>query len=200
MFQRVRQYPLISAGGRIYRPRVYGEPQLDGLWGGWIVFFPLDRSPAIATDRETTQTTFDGLGVWAAGLTPADLEAALVRALQLAAASAVLEHLSETEYAALEDAEQLEAAAEVKRATADIEEAAAEEARADAERIRRGRLVAESEIAAAEETTATLEADLNEGAVRTARAVAADAARRSRRTKAEATRRTGTRQRTSRKK
>ena len=97
MFQRVRQYPLISAGGRIYRPRVYGEPQLDGLWGGWIVFFPLDRSPAIATDRETTQTTFDGLGVWAAGLTPADVEAALVRALQLAAASAVLDHLSETE-------------------------------------------------------------------------------------------------------
>ena len=200
MFQRVRQYPLICAGGRTYRPRVYGEPQLDGRWGGWIVFFPLDRSPAIATDRETTQTTFDGLAVWAASLTPADVEAALGRALQLAAASAVLDHLSEAEYAALEDAEQLEAAAEVKRATADIEEAAAEEARADAERIRRGRLAAESEIAAAEEATATLKADLNEGAARTARAVAADAARRSRRTQTEPIRRTGTRQRSSRKK
>jgi hypothetical protein len=178
---------------------VYGEPQLDGRWGGWIVFFPLDRSPAIATDRETTQTTFDGLAVWAAGLTSVDVEAALVRALHLAAASAVLDQLSETEYAVLEDAEQLEAAAEVKRATADIEEAAAEEARADA-RIRRGRLLAESEIAAAEETTAKLEADLNERAARAARAVAADAARRSRRTKAEATRRTGTRQGTRKKK
>ena len=200
MFQRVRQYTLIAGGGRVYRPRVYGEPQLDGRWGGWIVFFPLDRSPAIATDCETTQPTFEGLAVWAAGLTLTYLEGALVRALQLAVASAALDQLSDTEYAALElEDEQLEAAAEVTRAIADIE-AAAEEARADAERIRRARLLAGSEIPGGEEATATLEADLNDGTARTARAVAADAARRSRRPKAAATRRTGTRQRTSKKK
>jgi hypothetical protein len=140
------------------------------------------------------------LAVWAASLTLTYLEGALVRALQLAVASAVLDQLSDTEYTALElEDEQLEAAAEVTRATADIE-AAAEEARAAAERIRRARLLAGSEIPAAEETAATLEADLNDGAARTARAVAADAARRSRRPKAAATRRTGTRQRTSKKK
>ena len=191
MFHRIQQYPLVDHGGRRYRPRVYGEPQPDGSWGGWIVFFPLDGSPAVATDRETTQSTIESLGVWASGLTPVYLEGALVRALQLAAAPLVLANLDEAEYAALEDAERLEMAADIERATANIDEAAAAAARADAERIRGERLVTESALAAADEAAATIEADLHERAAGQARAIAADAARRSRAAHTEATRRTG---------
>jgi hypothetical protein len=191
VFHRIQQYPLVHYGRRAYRPRVYGEPQPDGSWEGWIVFFPLDESPAIATDRETTQSTFESLGIWAAGLTSVYLEGALVRALQLAAEPIILANLSEAEYAALEDAEMLQTAADIERATAKIDEAAAAAARADAERIREERLVTQSALAAADEAAATIEADLHERAPRQARAIAADAARRSREAQTEATRRTG---------
>ena len=190
MFQRIQQYSPIHYGRRTYRPRLYGELQADGSWGGWIVFFPLDRSPAVATDRETTQRTFESLAVWAAGLTPVYLEGALVRALDLAAAPLILATLDAAEYAALEDAEMLETAAEIERATATVDEAAAAGARADAERIRTERLVAESALAAADEAEATVEADLHERVAGQARAVAADAARRGREARTEATRRT----------
>ena len=149
MFHRIQQYPLFHDGGRTYRPRVYGEPQPDGSWGGWIVFFPLDGSPAVATDRETTQSTLESLGVWAAGLTSVYLEGALVRAFQLAAEPLVLANLTEAEYAALEDAERLQTAADIERASANIDEAAAAAARADAERIRKERLATESALATA---------------------------------------------------
>jgi hypothetical protein len=191
VFHRIQQYPLVHYGGRTYRPRVYGERQPDGSWGGWIVFFPLDGSPAVATDRETTQSTLESLGVWAAGLTSVYLEGALVRALQLAAEPLVLANLSEAEYAALEDAERFQTAADIERATADIDEAAAAAARDDAERIREERLVTESALATADEVAATIEADLHERAAGQARAIAADAARRSREARTEATQRTG---------
>lgn len=199
MFHRIQQYPLLHYGGRIYRPRVYGGSQQDGSWGGWIVFFPLDGSPAVATDVETTQSTLESLGVWAGGLTAVYLEGALVRALQLAAQPPVLAYLNEAEYAALEDAEILQTAANIERATANIDEAAAAAARADAERIREERLVTESAFAAADEAAATIEADLHERAAGQARAIAAAAARRSREAQTEATRRTGS-YRSSRKK
>jgi hypothetical protein len=175
VFHRIQQYPLVHYDGRTYRPRVYGGSQPDGSWAGWIVFFPLDGSPAVATDAETTQSTLESLGVWAAGLTAVYLEGALVRALQLAAEPLVLAHLNEAEYAALEDAEILQTAADIERATANIDEAAAAAARADAERIREERLVTESAL------------------------TAADAARRSREAQTESTRRTGS-HRSSRKK
>lgn len=178
---------------------MYGEPQPDGSWGGWIVFFPLDGSRAVATDRETTQSTPESLERWAEGLTSVYCERALLRALQLAAEPLVLAHLDEAEHVALEDAERLQTAADIERATADLDEAAAAAARADAERIREERLVTESALAAAEEDAAMSEADLHERAARQARAIAADAARRSREVRAEATRRTGS-HRSSRKK
>ena len=189
MFQRIQQYPLVHYGATAYRPRVYGDPQPDGAWGGCIVFFPSDGGPAVATDRETTQSTLESLRVWAAGLTSVYLEGALVRALQLAAEPLVLAHLDAAEYAALEDAERLQTAADVERATAEIDEAAAAAARADAERIRHDRLVTESALAAADEAAATIEADLHERAAGQARAIAADAARRSQKAQTEATRR-----------
>jgi hypothetical protein len=190
VFHRIQQYPLFHHGGRVYRPRVYGEAQQDGSWAGWIIFFPLDGSPAVATDRETTQSTFDALGVWAAGLTSVYLEGALVRALELAAQPLVLAALEEAEYAALEDAERLETAADIERANANIDEAAATAARADAERIREQRLVTETALAAADEAAATIEADRHERAAGQARASAAAAARRSREAQTKATRRT----------
>lgn len=199
MFHRIQQYPLVLYGGRTYRPRVYGAPQPDGSWGGWIVFFPLDGSPAVATDRETTQSTLEALSVWAAGVTSVYLEGALVRALELAAEPPVLADLSEAEYAALEDAERLEAAAEIERASANIDEAAAAAARADAERIRQERLAAERVLAAADEAAATIEADLHERAAAQARAVAVGAARRSRKAQSEATRQTGSHRRSRKK-
>jgi hypothetical protein len=191
VFHRIQQYPLLHYGGRTYRPRVYGEPQSDGRWGGWIVFFPLDGTPAVATDRETTQSTFESLRMWAAGVTSVYREGALVRALQLAAEPLVLANLSEAEYAALDDAERLQTAADIERTAANIDEAAAAAARADAERIREERLVTESALAAADEAAATIEADRHTRAAAQARAVAADAARRSRAAQTEATRRTG---------
>ena len=190
MFHRIQQYPLVHYGGRTYRPRAYGEPQPDGSWGGWIVFFPLDGTPAVATDRETTQTTLESLGVWAAGVTSVYLEGAVVRALQLATEPLVPANLSEAEYAALDDAERLQTAADIERAAANVDQAAAAAARADAERLREERLVTESALAAADEAAATIEADLHEGAAAEARAIAADAARRSREAQTEATRRT----------
>ena len=190
MFHTIEQYPLIHLGGRTYRPRVYGEPQPDGSWGGWIVFFPLDGNPAVATDRETTQSTLESLRLWAAGLTSVYLEGALERALLLAAEPPILANLNEAEHAALEDAERLHAAADIERATADIDEAAAAAARADAERIKEERLVTESALAAADEDAAMIEAALHERAAGQARAIAADAARRSREVRAEATRQT----------
>jgi hypothetical protein len=199
MFHRIQQYPLLNYGGRTYRPRVYGEPQRDGSWGGWIVFFPLDGSPAVATDRETTQRTLESLGVWAAGLTSVYLEGSLVRALQLAAEPLVLVNLDEAEYAALEDADRWQTAADIERASATIDEAAAAAARADAERIREERFVTESALAVADEAAATLEADLHERAAGQARAIAADAARRSREAQTEATRRTGSHRSSSKK-
>ena len=62
--------------------RAYGDPQPDGSWDDWLVFFPLGRGTAIAPPSpETTQHTLADLAVWAAGLTPVYLEGALDRAL-----------------------------------------------------------------------------------------------------------------------
>jgi hypothetical protein len=188
MFQRIRQYDLINASGRFYRPRAYGDARTDGTWDGWLVFFLVGGGQAIATERETTQATFEALTVWAAGLTPVYLEGALARALQLAHRPSVVARLENAEYEALEDAERLETAAEIERATATVDEMAADEARGDAERIRRERLVTESVVAATEEMAATQAAEIHEEAAREAREVAADAARRSRDAQVEATR------------
>jgi hypothetical protein len=199
VFHRIQQYPLIHYGARTYRPRVYGEPQPDGSWEGWIVFFPLDGNVAVATDRETTQSTFASLGAWAAGLTSVYLEGALVRALELAAEPTILANLSEAEYAALEDAAMLQTAADIEHVTAKVDEAAAAAARADAERIRQERLGTESALAAADEAAATIQANLHERAAGQARAVAADAARRSREAQTDATQRRGSPRRSGKK-
>lgn len=191
MFQRIQQYPLISMRSRVYRPRAYGEAQPDGTWDGWLVFFPLDRGPAIASDRETTQSNFDALVTWAFNLTGVYLEGALERALRIAEPPQLIANLTRAEYDALEDAERLETAAELERITARADEDAAASARNDARGIRRERLAAEEELAATEEPAAHLEAAVHERAASEARAAAVDAGRRRRKAKNQRKRSTG---------
>jgi hypothetical protein len=180
-FHRIQQYELIYTGGRWYRPRAFGDRQPDGTWHGWLTFFPIDGSSAIAPPGpETTQSTWAVLVVWAADLTLAYLEGALARALRLAQQPLLIDQLTHAEYEALEDAERLERSAEVERTAAHLDEAAASGARADAKRIRRQRLDTERALAATEEAAAKREANVLAQAAREARAVAADAARRRR--------------------
>jgi hypothetical protein len=83
--QALYEYEVLSrAGGGTYRPRAYGELDVDGSWSGWMVFFPTDRGRAVvATACETTQETLAAMLDWATGLSGAYLEAALERALDL---------------------------------------------------------------------------------------------------------------------
>ena len=181
LFHRIRQYELIGADGRWYRPWVYGDPQADGSWDGWLVFFLIPGGSAIAPPTpETHQSTLEALTVWAAGLTSIYLEGALARALALAEESSVIDKLEAAEHAAAAEAERLETAAAVDRNSAELHHAAATVARADAERLRRERLATDEALAATEEAVAILEAEVNDQIARDARRVAA-AAEKSRR-------------------
>ena len=198
MFHRIQQYGLIEAGGLAYRPRAYGDPQPDGTWDGWLVFFPLGGGTAVAPPGpETSQSTLAALTIWASGLTPVYLDGALARALGRVTQPSLIGELTAAEYEALEDAELLETAAAVERMSADLDQAAAESARSDAERIRQKRIATEGVLAATEEAAATIEATVHEEAARDARTVAVDAARRRRsaRTKATPKRRSGKKKR-----
>jgi hypothetical protein len=67
--------------GERFVVRAYGERQSDGLWTAWLVFVPEDdRSPALATERETGQSNRAALDLWAGGLEPVYLEGAFARA------------------------------------------------------------------------------------------------------------------------
>jgi hypothetical protein len=129
MFQRIRTYQLIHTGGQSYRPRAYGDPQLDGTWDGWLVFFPMIGGPAIASNRETTQSSFEALTRWAAGVTPVYLEGALTRALDIELQPSVIGQLNAAEYELLEDAEAAATEAVVATEAAEFHEAAAREER-----------------------------------------------------------------------
>jgi hypothetical protein len=186
MFQRVYDYGLIEADGRLYRARTYGAIEPDGTWGGWLVFFPLDGALAISTDRETTQASFADLRIWAEGLSAVYLDGAVRRALALVEKPPILSELSQAEYAALHDAERFRTAADLHAEAARFDERAASAADADAERLREARLETEGELAATEEQSAKIDAALHEHAAKGARAAAADASRRRRMAKAEA--------------
>jgi hypothetical protein len=118
---------LLTSTAGTFRARVYGQAQEDEMWGGWIVFFPVDGGSPIATDRETTQSSLANLSYWASGLTHLYLHGALDRALtlqpevQLAKQLEQLERIQET---AAARAEALEAAAEAAKLESTIAEAA----------------------------------------------------------------------------
>jgi hypothetical protein len=126
MFQLVQNYGTVADSlGGVYQARAYGEPQLDGTWDGWLVFFPIGVGRAIASDRETTQPSFASLVHWASTIDPVYLQVALARALELqpdTAWSARLAELALLDRELAEDAAVLETAAD--RARADSEAAA----------------------------------------------------------------------------
>jgi hypothetical protein len=122
---------LVAAGARSYRARVYGAVDSDARWGGWIIFFPVSGGRAIATGRETTQSSLANLTHWASGLSSTYLEGALARALGLtpeAQMARELERLERLETSAEVRAETLERAATAARNEATLVEAARERA------------------------------------------------------------------------
>lgn len=66
--------------GTEYGIRIYGEPQSDGTWMGWIEFVTLDGSRILRTGHETTQSNSEFLAYWATGLEPLYFEGAFQRA------------------------------------------------------------------------------------------------------------------------
>jgi hypothetical protein len=66
---------------RAYTARVCGRQAADNMWEGWIEFDRGAGAPVLRTPRETTQPNLPDLEYWATGLTEADLEGALERAL-----------------------------------------------------------------------------------------------------------------------
>ena len=157
----------VAAGGITYRARVYSGAQPDGMWGGWIVFFPVGGGRVIATDRETTQSSLEQLAYWASGLTHMYLHGALERALALQPEEQLARELTRLE--------RLEASAAVRAETLD---AAASAARADARAVERARERTEERFLATAADAATLDAEAHEAAAEVSReqANAADAA------------------------
>lgn len=143
--------PVASPVGT-YRARVYGQQQEDGMWGGWIVFFPFGGGRVISTSRETTQSTLAQLGYWASGLTHLYLHGALERALALqpeAQLATELERLEHEDATAALRADTLEIAARVARAESDI--VAAERDRTEDELLATVAETAKAEAAAHEQ-------------------------------------------------
>jgi hypothetical protein len=81
--QFVQQYTPILVGptGERYVAQAYMDRQPGGLWEAWLVFFSLETGAALATDRETTQSTRQHIIYWATGLGETYLQGALERAL-----------------------------------------------------------------------------------------------------------------------
>jgi hypothetical protein len=159
MFQLVRQYgTFVDPSGGVYQARAYGEPQADGWWGGWLVFFPLGAGTAVATDRETTQSSFADLVRWSSTIGPVYLQGALERALLLLPEAMLSDRLAELallEREAADEAAVLETAAARARAESNAaereaiaHEQAAAVARAEAEeRADAARAMEDAEIA-----------------------------------------------------
>lgn len=73
---------LEDANGVAYHVHACGAEGRDGRWQGWLEFLPLDGSPPVRSQRETTQPNRGAVEYWAAGLTRVYLDGALARALR----------------------------------------------------------------------------------------------------------------------
>jgi hypothetical protein len=69
-----------DADGTPYVALVYGRARADDTWECWIDFVAIGARQVRQTDRETTQSKYEDLAYWAAGLEPAYLEGAFNRA------------------------------------------------------------------------------------------------------------------------
>ena len=157
---------------------MYGRAIEDGLWGGWLVFFPVDGGRVIATARESTQSSFADLSYWASGLTHVYLEGALERALDLEPEVQLARELDELE--------RIEASAESRAAILEREATALEQqasaARAESRLVEAVRERTEERFLEEVAGSAAAEADAHEQAASKARseAHAADRALRAR--------------------
>jgi len=80
---RIEQYKstISDDAGVSYTVEACGEATTNGLWEGWLEFYPLGSDlPALRTDRETTQPNRQALEYWATGLEPIYFEGAFTRA------------------------------------------------------------------------------------------------------------------------
>ncbi len=77
--------PVVDTDGTHYVVRVCAGPRRDGTWMGWLEFVAVGERRVWRTGVETTQSSREDLGYWAAGLEPAYLEGAFARATHRAA-------------------------------------------------------------------------------------------------------------------
>jgi hypothetical protein len=139
--QFIQQYsPILAApSGERYVAQAYMDQQPGDLWEAWLVFFSLTSGAAIATDRETTQSTREHILYWATGLTETYLQGALERALDLRPEALLARHVARAERQeayALAEADLYTAAAEQALEAA---EAARRRRKSDARRVARSR-------------------------------------------------------------
>jgi hypothetical protein len=73
--------PYRAPNGRAFVAQVCGQPLGNGRWEGWIQYMPTDGGDPVRTRRETEQFSRGDLRYWAAGLTRAQLQETLSRAL-----------------------------------------------------------------------------------------------------------------------
>jgi hypothetical protein len=188
MFRIAEFEPLASASGALYRPRVYGDAG-DGLWYGYIVFFPLGSGTVLSTPRETTQPNFKELQRWSLSLDRVYLEGALARALAATPGVAMPATVQELDLVTAETraagdaialhrvAERAAAEATAELVAADMHEQAAAAAHENAERLYRKRDELEELARKTTHAAAEAEAEAHEAAARDARAVAGHASR-----------------------
>ena len=144
MVELVHQFAdAVRSAGVTYRSRVYGEKEENGSWAGYLVFLPVAGGRVVATDRETTQLSFEDLAHWAGTLSWVYLEGALERALERQPEVQLSKRLSDIEHA--ESAARAEATA-LERAAAEARQEAAA-ARAEREKTERALALATADAA-----------------------------------------------------
>ena len=73
--------PQVSTDGRMFTAQIMASRLPTGVWEAWMEFHPRTGGDPVRTETVTEQLSQGDLRFWAAGLTRADLKAALARAL-----------------------------------------------------------------------------------------------------------------------
>jgi hypothetical protein len=177
MVHVVQQYSqvVVSQDAHKYVARVYASQYLDGRWDGWFVFFPLHGGRALATDRETTQSSLSAVAYWATGISTTYLAGALERARALLPEARLARRAQQAERE--EELARAEAAAYVEAATA---------AQLEALEAKQRHREVEELLMAERIESARSAADLHERAAAAARAEVREAERRRRQAERQA--------------
>ena len=83
MSELIEQYSSMveDQDGVRYAVEAFGDVIRNGMWEGWLEFYPLkSEMPVLRTTRETTQPNRRALEYWATGLEPLYFEGAFERA------------------------------------------------------------------------------------------------------------------------